>query len=228
MQGGLLLSFTMHNFKHRSFQTRTTRAANSCCFLFYLTTMQVLDWSQRIQPQHRQHSSAPSLGQPSGSEAVFGPSCLRGKESHHSAAEASYSVLCDLWDELLGSWQGSSALLPDPLVGTWEGWTATRALRLYSAVCYKHITGLVEPLVELFISISTLLRLLPGLLFLWTGFWSITFLLNCFLDFEVLQGRMQNPISWKSQCIFQQKKESFWIFKQSGIECFTLAIALLK
>lgn len=93
MQGGLLLSFAMHNFKHRSFQTRTTRPANSCCFLFYLTTMQVLDWSQRIQPQHKQHSSAPSLGQPSGSEVVFGPSCLRGKSSFSNRG----FLLCPLW-----------------------------------------------------------------------------------------------------------------------------------
>lgn len=127
MQGGLLLSFAMHNFKHRSSQTRTIRPANSCCFLFYLSTMQVLDWSQRIQPRHRQHSSAPSLGQPSGSEIVFGPSCLGGKSF---CSRGFYSVLCDLWDDLLGSWQGSSAFLPFPLVGTWEGQAATGALRL--------------------------------------------------------------------------------------------------
>lgn len=125
MQWGLLLSFAMHNFKHRSFQTRTARAAHSCCFLFYLTTMQVLDWSQRIQPRHRQRLSALSLGQPSGSEVVFGPSCLGGKKSHHPATEASYSVLCDLWDELLG--------LPYPLVGTWEERAATGALSLVQA-----------------------------------------------------------------------------------------------
>lgn len=80
-----------------------------------------------------------------------------------------------------GCWQGSSGLLPYPLVGTWEGWAATGALRLYSAVCYKHITGLVEPLVDLFTSIYTLHRLLPWFLFLWTGFWSIIFLFNGFL-----------------------------------------------
>lgn len=184
MQGGLFLSFTMHNFKHRSFQTCTIRPANSCCFLFYLSTMQVLDWSQRIQPQHRQRSSALSLGQPSGSEVVLGPSCLGVKESHHSATEASYSVLCDLWDELLGSWQDSSALLPFPLVGHEKDGQPQGHWGWYSAVCYKHITGLAEHLVDLFTSICTLLRLLPWFLFLWTGFWSITFFLNCFLEFR--------------------------------------------
>lgn len=184
MQGGLLLFFTMHNFKHRSFQTRTIRPTDSCCFLFYLTTMQVLDWSQRIQPQHRQHLSAPSLGQPSGSEVVFGPSCLGGKESHHSATEASYSVLCDLWDELLWSWQGSSALLPFPLVGPWEGQAAVGALRLVlCCLLQAHNWACWVLSRPVHWCVHTLLRLLPWFLFLWTGFWSITFLLNHFLEF---------------------------------------------
>lgn len=78
------------------------------------------------------------------------------EESHHSATEASYSVLCDLWDELLGSWQGSSALLPYPLVGTWEGWAATGTLRLvlwcllqaYNWACWA-LSGLVHVYIHL-------------------------------------------------------------------------------
>lgn len=182
MQGGLLLSFAMHNFKHRSFQTRTTRPANSCCFLFYLTTMQVLDWSQRIQPQHRQHSSAPSLGQPSGSEVVFGPWCLRGKSSFSNRG----FLFCPLWPLRWAAGKLAGQLYPVALPsgedmgrdgqprGHW-GW--------YSAVCYKRITGFADPLVDVFTSIYTLLRRLLWFLFLWTGFWSITFILNCFLNF---------------------------------------------
>lgn len=151
MQWGLLLSFTMHNFKHRSFQTRTARPANSCCFLFYLTTMQVLGWSQRIQPQHRQHSSAPSLGQPSSSDVVFGPSCLGGKESHHPAKEASCSVLCDLWDELLGMLAGQLCPVALPSggdmgrMGSHRGTEAVLCclLQAYNWACWA-LSGLVH------------------------------------------------------------------------------------
>lgn len=78
------------------------------------------------------------------------------EESHHSATEASYSVLCELWDELLGSWQGSSALLPYPLVKTWEGMGSHRSteagtlllLHTYNWVCWS-LGGCVHSYIHL-------------------------------------------------------------------------------